>query len=152
MSQSFARVLVHLIFSTKNREPFIDDSIMPSLHAYIMGIFDEIGCPSIQVGGVSDHVHLVFGLSRTYTIAQVVETVKTSSSKWIKAAERGQRYANFHWQSGYGAFSVSQSGLDDVIAYVRNQAEHHKEMTFQDEYRRFLERYKVDYDERYVWD
>ena len=99
---------------------------------------------------VLDHFHLFFGLSRTRTIADVVETVKTSSSKWIKI--KGAEFADFHWQSGYGAFSVSQSDADAVIAYIRNQVQHHQKMTFQDEYRRLLERYQVTFDEKYVWD
>ena len=94
--------------------------------------------------------YLLFGLSRTRTIAEVVETVKTSSSKWIKTKDA--KLADFHWQSGYGAFSVSQSDADTVVAYIRNQAQHHQKMTFQDEYRRLLERYQVAFDERYVWD
>jgi hypothetical protein len=93
---------------------------------------------------------LLFGLSRTRTIAEVVETVKTSSSKWIKT--KGSRFAKFHWQSGYGAFSVSQSDADTVVAYIRNQRPHHQKMTFQDEYRRLLQRYQIPFDERYVWD
>ncbi len=95
-------------------------------------------------------MHLLFGLSRTRTVAEVVETLKTSSSKWIKTKEAG--YADFHWQSGYGAFSVSQSDADVVVTYVRNQVEHHRRMTFQEEYRRLLEKYQVTFDERYVWD
>jgi hypothetical protein len=93
---------------------------------------------------------LFFGLSRTRTIAEVVETVKTSSSKWIKT--KGAAFADFHWQSGYGAFSVSQSDAETVAAYIRNQAQHHQKMTFQEEYRRLLERYQVAFDENYVWD
>jgi len=105
---------------------------------------------SLQVGGVADHVHLCFGLARTCTVAEVVETVKTSSSKWIKT--RGAEFAQFQWQSGYGAFSVSQSDADTVVAYIRNQAQHHQKMTFQEEYRRLLERYRIAFDEHYVWD
>jgi putative transposase len=104
----------------------------------------------MKTGGVEDHVHLLFGLSRTRTIAEVVESIKTSSSKWVKT--KNAALAEFHWQSGYGAFSVSQSHAAIVAAYIDNQAEHHQTTTFQDEYRRLLERYQVEYDERYVWD
>jgi REP element-mobilizing transposase RayT len=104
----------------------------------------------LQVGGIEDHVHLLFSLSRTRTVAQVVETMKTSSSKWIKA--KGPAVAQFHWQTGYGAFSVSQSNANAVVQYIQNQAEHHRKVTFQEEYRKFLQRYQVAYDERYVWD
>jgi REP element-mobilizing transposase RayT len=150
MPQSLSRILIHLVFSTKNRERVITPAIQNELYPYLAGTLDIIECPSLQVGGVEDHVHLFFGLSRTRTMADVVETVKTSSSKWIKT--KGAEFADFHWQSGYGVFSVSQSDADTVVAYVRNQAQHHKKMTFQDEYRRLLERYRVTFDERYVWD
>lgn len=150
MPQSLSRVLVHLVFSTKHRERFLTPSIQKELHPYLAGTLDRIDCPSLQVGGVEDHVHLLFGLSRTRTVAEVVEKLKTSSSKWLKAKEA--RFAAFHWQSGYGAFSVSQSDAGKVVDYIRNQEEHHRKLTFQDEYRRLLERYRVSFDERYVWD
>ena len=150
MPQSLSRILVHLIFSTKSRVPVLTPPIQTELHPYLAVVLRDNQCPSMQVGGVEDHVHMVFGLSRTLTIAQIVEKVKTSSSKWLKT--KGTELADFHWQAGYGAFSVSQSDLDAVIAYIRNQAEHHRKMTFQEEDRRFLERYQVPYDERYVWD
>jgi REP element-mobilizing transposase RayT len=150
MPQSLSRVLIHVVFSTKNRDPVLGARIRAELHPYLAGVLNQIDCPSLQVGGVEDHVHLFFGLSRIRTIAAVVETVKTSSSKWIKS--KGPEFAGFHWQSGYGAFSVSQSDADQVVTYVRNQAEHHQKMTFQDEYRRLLDRYRVAFSEKYVWD
>ena len=150
MPQSLSRILIHLVFSTKGRERFLTSAIQTELHPYLAGTLDNMECPSLQVGGAEDHIHLLFGLSRTRTVAEVVEKVKTSSSKWIKS--KGVEFAQFHWQSGYGAFSVSQSHADAVIAYIRNQAQHHQTVTFQEEYRRLLERYKVDFDERYVWD
>lgn len=150
MPQSLSRILIHLVFSTKNRERVLTPDIQKELHPYLAGTLDNIECPSLRVGGVEDHVHLFFGLSRTRTIADVVETVKTSSSKWIKT--KGREFAAFHWQSGYGAFSVSQSDADAVVDYIRDQARHHQKMTFQDEYRRLLERYQVAFDEKYVWD
>lgn len=150
MPQSLSRVLIHLVFSTKNRERILTPAIQSELHPYLAGILDNIDCPSLQVGGVEDHVHLFFGLSRTRTMSEVVETVKTSSSKWIKT--KGPQFAGFHWQSGYGVFSVSQSDADTVVAYIRNQEHHHRKMTFQDEYRRLLEKYRVTFDEKYVWD
>lgn len=150
MPQSLSRILIHLVFSTKNRQRVLTPDIQKELHPYLAGTLDNIECPSLRVGGVEDHVHLFFGLSRTRTIADVVETVKTSSSKWIKT--KGHEFAEFHWQSGYGAFSVSQSDADAVVAYIRDQARHHQKMTFQDEYRRLLERYQIAFDEKYVWD
>ena len=150
MPQSLSRILIHLVFSTKNRECVLTPTIQTELHPYLAGMLDNLQCPSLRVGGVQDHVHLFFGLSRTRTIAEVVETVKTSSSKWIKT--KGAAFADFHWQSGYGAFSVSQSDAETVVAYIRNQAQHHQKMSFQEEYRRLLERYQVAFDENYVWD
>lgn len=150
MSQSLSRVLVHLIFSTKHRSPILTPEIQIELHPYLAAILDDHDCPSLRVGGVEDHVHLLFGLGRTITIAQVVDTVKTGSSKWLKTKD--DRFHDFHWQSGYGAFSVGQSQVDVVIEYIRTQADHHRRISFQDEFRQFLARYQVPYDERYVWD
>lgn len=150
MAQSLSNLLTHLVFSTKNRMPSLNEDIASELHPYIVGVLDNLGCPSIQVGGASDHVHIFYRLSRIKSVAEVVETVKTSTSKWIKT--KSNELAGFYWQSGYGAFSVSQSDMDAVIAYIRNQPEHHKKVSFQEEYRRFLNRYQISYDERYVWD
>ncbi|HKI00702.1 MAG TPA: IS200/IS605 family transposase [Thermoanaerobaculia bacterium] len=150
MPQSLSRILVHLIFSTKNRLPFLVPEIRTELHPYLSTVLSDNGCPSLQVGGVEDHVHLLFGLSRTLTVAQVVETVKTSSSKWLKT--KGSALGSFYWQVGYGAFSVSQSDADAVVRYIQDQERHHRNTTFQDEYRKFLHRYQVPYDENYVWD
>ncbi len=150
MPQSLSRILTHLVFSTKHRECSLTPEVQKELHPYLAGVLDNIECPALRIGGVDDHVHLFFGLSCTMSIAEVVEKVKTSSSKWIKT--KGAAFQSFHWQQGYGAFSVSQSDADAVIAYVRDQARHHQKMTFQDEYRKLLEKYRVTYDERYVWD
>jgi len=150
MPQSLSRILIHLVFSTKNRECVLTPAVQTELHLYLAGTLNHIDCPSLQVGGVEDHVHLLFGLARTRAISEVVETLKTSSSKWIKT--KGVEWMNFHWQAGYGAFAVSQSDVEAVVNYIRNQAQHHQKMTFQEEYRRLLERYQVPFDERYVWD
>jgi REP element-mobilizing transposase RayT len=150
MPQSLARILVHLIFSTKNREPSLSPDLQAELHPYLASVLDHDGCPALKVGGVEDHVHLLFGLPRTLTIAQVVENVKTSSSKWIKT--QGAPLAHFYWQAGYGAFSVSQSNAAAVIQYIEGQAEHHRRETFQDEFRKILRRYQVSFDEKHVWD
>lgn len=150
MPQSLSRVLIHLVFSTKNRVPCLTESVQTSLHPYLVGVLNQMDCPSIRVGGVADHVHLLFGLSRTRSISEVVETTKTSSSKWNKT--QGRMFHSFHWQSGYGAFSVSQSNLVRVAEYVCNQAKHHRKYSFQDEFRKMLALYQVDFDERYIWD
>jgi len=149
MPQSLSKVLVHLIFSTKHREPLIPDIIRPRLHGYLVGVLDNLQSPSLQTGGVSDHVHILFALSRTRSQAEVLEEIKKSSSKWMKT-EGG--VPTFSWQAGYGAFSIGESQVKRVIAYIQNQQEHHRKMTFQEEFRKFLQRYRVAYDERYVWD
>jgi REP element-mobilizing transposase RayT len=149
MPQSLSKVLVHLVFSTKSREPMIAQDTLPRLHGYIAGILDHLKSPSIQTGGVVDHVHILFALNRTLSQADIVEEVKKSSSKWMKTHGG---VPGFSWQAGYGAFSVGESQVDTVRKYIQNQEEHHRKVTFQEEYRRFLERYKVPYDERYVWD
>ncbi|MES2982680.1 MAG: IS200/IS605 family transposase [Verrucomicrobiota bacterium] len=149
MPQSLSNILVHLVFSTKNREALISKDIRQRLHGYMVGILDHLKSPSIQTGGVEDHVHILFSLNRTTTIAEVVEEVKKGSSKWMKA-EGGVK--EFSWQSGYGAFSIGESQVETVVRYIQNQEEHHKKITFEQEYRKFLERYKVTYDEKYVWD
>jgi REP element-mobilizing transposase RayT len=150
MPQSLARVLVHLVFSTKHRVPLLAPAIRAELHPYLSVVLNNDGCTSLRVGGVEDHVHMLFALSRTRTISQVVENVKTSSSKWLKA--RWPALADFHWQAGYGIFSVSQSHADEVVEYILRQEEHHKAETFQDEVRRLYAQERLAYDERYMWD
>jgi putative transposase len=150
LPQSLSRILVHLVFSTKNRTPWLTPEIRTELFPYLATVLDDNGCPSLRVGGVDDHIHLLFGLSRTLSPADIVEMIKTASSKWIKT--KGPQFAGFHWQSGYGIFSVSQSHADDVVRYILNQEEHHRTMPYQDEFRTLLVRYEIDFDERYVWD
>jgi REP element-mobilizing transposase RayT len=146
--QSLANVLLHLIFSTKNREPMIAHDLTSPLHGYIVGVLDHLGSPSIQTGGTRDHVHVLFSQSRTLAIAKVVEEVKKSSSKWMK----GHGVTAFTWQAGYAVFSVSESQKAAVVRYIRRQEEHHRRVGFQDEMREFLARHRVSYDERYIWD
>jgi putative transposase len=150
MPQSLSSILIHLVFSTKNREPFITPAIEPELHPYMARIFRALKSPSLAIDGTADHVHILFSLGRVIKVAELVEEVKTESSKWIKT--KGQDFRNFHWQRGYGAFSIGQSNVAEVTRYIRSQKQHHRRVTFQDEYRKFLERYEIDYDERYVWD
>jgi len=151
MAQSLSRLWTHLIFSTKNRFPFLADKVLRAeMHSFLAQMFRQYGCETRIVGGVDDHVHALFALSRTYPVASVVKEVKRTSSGWIK--ERARMYDRFYWQGGYAAFSVSQSNLEDVVHYIENQEVHHKHVTFQDEYRAFLKAYAIEYDERYVWD
>lgn len=150
MPQSLAQILVHLVFSTKGREPIIEDAIRDELHAYLGGIAGNLDGALIAAGSVADHVHLLISHPRTCAPADLVQEIKTGSSKWLKT--RGDRYARFHWQNGYGIFSVGASQRDAVCAYLANQAEHHRAVTFQNEYRTPLTKYKIAWDERYVWD
>lgn len=153
MPQSLNKVILHMVFSTKDRRPLIDADIRPRLHAYMSEILRDIESPQSQayrVGGVADHVHIAATLPRTVTIAKLFEIVKKESSSWIK--RHGAKYQDFYWQNGYGNFSVGPSQLDQLIQYIDNQEEHHKTVSFQDEFRKLLEKYNIDYDERYVWD
>ena len=151
MAQSLARLWTHLIFSTKDRFPFLDDKVLRrEMHAYLAEMLRSQGCETLIVGGVEDHAHSLFALSRTHAIASVVKEVKRTSSGWVKKTSR--KLSKFHWQGGYAAFSVSQSNLANVVRYIENQEEHHKRMTFQNEYRAFLNAYGIEFDERYVWD
>jgi putative transposase len=150
MPQSLSSVLVHLIFSTKNREPFITSQIETELYPYMATIFRGQKSPTLAIGSVYDHLHVLFSLARVVRIAELVEAVKTDTSKWIKT--KGQSFRNFHWQKGYGAFSVGQSEVPVIKNYIQDQKEHHRWVTFQEEYRKYLKTYSIPYDERYVWD
>jgi putative transposase len=150
MPQSLSKNLIHLIYSTKNRMPNLSADVRSDLFAYKAGILKEWECPAIRIGGVADHVHLLFHLSKNHALAKVIEEVKKGSSKWLKT--RGPAFQGFHWQAGYGAFSVSQSHVDQVLRYIEGQAEHHLKRSFEDEFRMFLQRHQVEFDERYVWD
>lgn len=148
MPQSLANIVLHVVFSTKHRNPVLTHGIRQELHPYLAVTLNKLKCKSIQVGGVEDHVHLLFGFSRTVTVAEVVEKTKTSSSKWLKT--KGP--SDFAWQAGYAAFSVGATEVDRMIAYVRGQEAHHAKLSFQDEYRELLRESGIAFDEMYVWD
>ena len=150
MPQSLSNVVIHVIFSTKERLPCLNPTLRPKLHAYLATVARNAGCECYRAGGVADHVHLAIRLSRTITIANLMEELKTSSSAWLK--KQSPETAGFSWQRGYGCFSVSPSDLEKLCAYIDNQEEHHRTQTFQEEFRMFLERYRVEYNEAYVWD
>ncbi len=151
MAQSLAKILLHMVFSTKERRPFLKDPMLrEGLHRYLGGILTNLDCQPLIVGGVEDHVHLLFTQSRTATAAEVVKELKRGSSVWLKA--KGPEWDDFAWQGGYGVFSIGQSQVDDVCAYIAGQEEHHRKISFQEELRRFLQRYEIAFDERYVWD
>ncbi len=151
MPQSHAQVWIHLVFSTKNRRTFLQEpTFQDEMFRMLSHQVKKSKCISASVGGHVDHAHLLVGLSRTISIAQLVENIKIETSKWAKKSEQGT--TDFSWQSGYGAFSVSHSLLDTVDRYIHNQAEHHAGMSFQDEYRQLCVKHEVDIDEQYVWD
>jgi REP element-mobilizing transposase RayT len=141
---------MHIVFSTKNRQSFIDKNIQNELYPYISGISKNLETPVLAIGGVEDHIHILCLLSRKIALMKFIEEVKKNSSKWIKT--KGQTYSNFYWQNGYGGFSVNPTEIEIVKKYIHNQQEHHKKRTFQDEYRAFLKKYNVPFDEKYVWD
>jgi len=141
---------IHLVFSTKNREPLIRPPFDVELHSYLGGICKNLDCQPIKVGGHIDHVHILCMLSKKLALVDLLQELKNSSSKWMKTKDESLQ--NFYWQNGYGAFSVNPSETDKVVAYIADQHIHHAKRTFQDEYRAFLKKYKVEFDERYVWD
>ena len=150
MSQSLAKLWIHLIFSTKGRKPFLDAVVRSELHPYLATVLKGMDSPALIINSVEDHAHVLFHLSKKHALCDVVEEAKKSTSKWLKS--KGDPYASFYWQGGYAAFSVSQSNVEEVRRYIERQPEHHRRLNFQDELRAFFKRYQIEYDERYVWD
>ena len=150
MPQSLSMVIVHLVFSTKDRLPLISSTVREGLHAYMSTVARNLDCECLRVGGTEDHVHVVVNLGRSVSIAQLVEALKTTSSKWMKG--QSPLFKGFGWQRGYGIFSVGPQDRPALFEYVDNQPEHHRTRTFQDEVRAFFNKYGVEYDERYLWD
>jgi putative transposase len=151
MSQSLAKVLIHTVFSTKDRQPYFGDiALREELHRYLGGILSKLNCQPIIGGGVADHVHLLSVLSRTCEIAEMVKEIKRGSSLWLKTKDA--TLSDFSWQNGYGVFSIGFSQIPAVRDYIATQEEHHRRMSFQDEFRQLLTKYEIEFDERYVWD
>jgi putative transposase len=150
MPQSFALIIVHLVFSTKDRSPVLSTSIRTALHAYLAMVARNAGSECFRVGGVADHVHLAISLSRITTTARLVEELKTSSSKWLKT--QSPALAAFAWQRGYAAFSVGPSDLDALRNYIDVQEKHHHKQTFKEELCAFLGKYGIEHNEAYMWD
>ena len=150
MSQSLAQIYVHIVFSTKERRPFIDTTIEPELFAYMGASVKRCDGVPFLINGTADHIHLLSSLPRTMALSKYIEEIKRSSSRWIKTKDR--RYEKFAWQNGYGAFSVSSSKKDSVVWYIAKQKEHHRMVTFKEEFIAFLQKYNIKYDERYLWD
>jgi putative transposase len=151
MSQSLSKILLHVVFSTKERRPFLRDrALRDEMHRYLGGILNGLDCLPIIVGGVEDHVHVLCVLSRTCSPAEMVKEVKRGSSLWIKT--RSPECADFAWQQGYGVFSIGFSQIEEVRRYIAGQEEHHAKTSFQEEFRRLLQRYEIGFNEAYVWD
>ena len=150
MGQSLVKNYIHIIFSTKHRISLIQPPIEEQLHSYLGGICNKLECNVLKIGGYSDHIHILCMLSKKIALMKLIEELKVHSSKWIKT--KGDSYIDFYWQDGYGAFSVNPTEINTIMAYINNQHEHHTKNSFQDEYRGFLKKYMVEYDEKYVWD
>jgi REP element-mobilizing transposase RayT len=151
MPQSLVQVYLHIVFSTKDREPFLDNNqLQHKVHAYMAGICKTLKCPAVVIGGIADHVHLLTRHSKTVSIADFIRELKRHSSEWIKTLD--EELESFYWQNGYGAFSVSPTHTNEIKNYIANQEEHHHDLSFQDEFRVLCRKYGVELDERYVWD
>lgn len=149
MPQSLAQNYIHLVFSTKNLAPLIKPPFEEELYGYMSGICKNNDSPAIKIGGYQNHVHILCRLSKKIALAIFIQLLKSRSSKWMKTKD--SQLSNFYWQDGYGAFSVSPSHVDNLIPYIENQHEHHKQISFQEEYIRILKKYKLDYNEEYLW-
>jgi REP element-mobilizing transposase RayT len=150
LPQSLSKILLHLVFSTKHRQPWIADTIRPDLHAYLAGACRALGSEAYRVGGTADHVHMACTLPRTLTISRLLEEIKKSSSAWMKVQAHG--VPEFAWQAGYGAFSLGLSQLPALIRYIDQQEQHHRKRSFKEELLELLGRYRVAYNEAYLWD
>ena len=151
MSQSLVQIYVHLVFSTKHRKTYLKDlEFRDRTHRYLAGTCNNRQCPALKVGGPDDHVHLLLRLGKSVQMSDLVRDLKRDSSKWIKLEKT--ELAQFHWQQGYGAFSISPAHVEGLVEYISDQEEHHRRETFQDEFRRLCVKYGVEMDERYVWD
>lgn len=149
MSQTLVSLMAHVVFSTKNREPFITAEIEPELFAYVGGILKNHESRLLDAGGTADHVHLLISQSKNVSLSALMKDIKKDSSSWIKT--KGSQFRNFHWQDGYGAFSIGKSEIPELKKYIASQKEHHRKRTFKEELIEFLEDYGVAYDERYLW-
>jgi REP element-mobilizing transposase RayT len=150
MASTLTNLLYHVVFSTKNREPMVTAPVRENLYQYIGGIVRGEGGTLVEIGGTSDHVHLVVRFKSEPSVATMVKIIKSKSSKWLN--EQPRRPGRFEWQRGYAAFTVSASQLEKVRVYVRNQEQHHRRRPFQEELRQLLDKHGIEYEERYLWD
>ena len=150
MPQSLAKNLIHLVFSTSKREPVLAEAVRGPLCAYAAGVLRDLDAPSIAINAWRDHVHVLFRLSKNQPLSRIVMEVKRATSKWLKT--KGAHFANFHWQAGYGPFSIGQSGLREAVTYIANPPKHHRRRTFDEELLGLLKLYELEFDERHLWD
>jgi len=150
MAQTLVSLMVHVIFSTRNREPLITPEIEAELFAYMGGILKNRESRLLDAGGTANHVHLLISQSKNIGLSSLMKDVKKDSSSWIKT--KGIRFRNFHWQDGYGAFSIGESNIPALKQYIATQKEHHRNRSFQEELIKFLNAYRLEYDERFLWD
>ncbi len=150
MSQTHVSVYLHVVFSTKNRFPFLTSKIEPELFAYVGGILNNLGCRLLAANGTENHVHLLISIDKNVQIPKLVGTIKRESSKWLKA--RSHMLSKFGWQDGYSVFSVGHTQLPDVKKYIAGQKVHHAKKLFEDEMRTFYRKYEIEFNEQYVWD
>jgi REP element-mobilizing transposase RayT len=149
MAQSLAKIVVHVVFSTKNREPLLSETIRNDLFAYIVGILNSLDCITLVINGTVDHVHALIAMSKTISLSKMMADMKGGSSRWLNS--QGTMMKQIAWQAGYGAFSVSESQIAKVVDYIAGQEEHHRKTTFQDELILLLKKHKIEFDERYIW-
>lgn len=150
MSQSLSQIYLHVVFSTKDRRPYFRDvAVRIAMHKCLAKTSNDLGCPCLEAGGVEDHVHVLVRLSKTLSVSDFVKEIKRATSAWVK--EEFPAMKVFYWQAGYGAFSASPSHVDPLREFIRNQEEHHRKETFQDELRRLFRKYGIAFDERHVW-
>lgn len=150
MSQSLSDIILHIVFSTKERRSFIDSNIENELHSYLTKVCKTLDSPVIQINGMPDHVHILLILGKNIALSKLISEIKSNSSRWIKT--KGNQYNDFSWQSGYGVFSISRRNIDSIINYISSQKEHHKKITFKDELIKLLKKGNLKFDEKYLWD
>jgi putative transposase len=149
MGHTYTKLITHIIFSTKDRTPLLTLDHRADIHDYLRGILRGIHCDTLAINGVADHVHAAVQIPPSLSVSEVIQTAKTNSSKWINDVRMFR--CHFAWQRGFSAFSVSDSSVDKLLKYIANQEQHHRNVPFQEELLAFLKRYKIDYDERYIW-
>jgi len=150
MAQSLSKIIVHVVFSTKNREPSLPKTVRADLFAYMVGILNSLDCVTMAINGTEDHVHALIVMSKTISVSKIMSEMKGGSSRWLNSRDTTTKH--FAWQAGYGAFSVSESKIPTVMDYIASQEEHHRKATFQDELMTLLKRHKIQFDERYIWE